>query len=294
MQKTAQLAAKVSGLAIAILLMASCSTVPFKGYKGPDLPPEKTAIIEPYSGATIVAYDGEKLPGALRGLALSPGAHTIEISFGGVGERWIGDSGPNHLFIEFKAREGHEYWVRCDWLSPTQWTGYIVDKSTGKRVDVRYVLAPSWALPTVETVIRQVPNDPQAWHQRSNALLDLKRYEEALQANDKATDLKPDHTDAWNTKGRIFLAMKQYEDALKAFDRTVELMPTASFGWYNRGLTLQNMQRYEEALISYDKAIELKSDYADAWNHKAFTLKSLGKEDEATRCFDGVKELRSK
>ncbi len=294
MQKTTRLAAKMSVPAIAILLMASCSTAPFKGYKGLDLPPEKTAIVEPYTSATIVAYDGEKLPGGSGSLALSPGVHTIEISFAGVDGIWIRDSGPNHLFVEFKAEEGHAYWVRCESLSPARWTGYIVDKSTGKRVEARYVFAPSWALSTTERATRRVPNDPEAWQQRSNALFELKSYEEALQANDKATDLKPDDVNAWNTKGRIFLAMKQYEDALKAFDKTVELMPSASFGWYNKGLALHNMQRYEEALTAYDKAIELKPDYTNAWNNKAATLKSLGREDEATRCFERVKELTPK
>jgi hypothetical protein len=273
------------------LLFLSCANTLVKGYKGPHLPPEKTAIVEPHTMANIVAYDGERPPGTLTKLILTPGSHTLEVSFSGVDDDWIHDSGPSHLFIEFTAEEGHAYLVRCESLSPARWTAYMTDKSTGKKIEVRYVLAPSWALPTFERAIREMPNDFVAWYKKSNALYDSKRYYEALQASDKVVELKPGFSDGWNSRGRIYLALNRVEDALEAFEKTIELNPKQHFSWYNKGLALQNLKRYEGALTAYDKAIELEPRDTDGWSRKAAVLMALGRTAEAADCLTKIKGL---
>ncbi len=40
-----------------------------------------------------------------------------------------------------------------------------------------------------------------AWNNKGIALKDLGKYEEAIQAYDKAIEIKPDYHLAWNNKG---------------------------------------------------------------------------------------------
>jgi hypothetical protein len=266
----------------AFLFLFSCASTPVKGYRGSDLPPEKTAIIEPHSFITIVTYDGEKLPGTSNSVAVVPGVHTIEVSTFGSNGMWTWEAGHSHLFFEFNAEEGHTYVIRYVDLLPNEWSMYVVDKKSGEKVKGSFVSAPPWALSNFDAAIKKVPDDAEAWVGKTSDLLGLKRYDEALQANDTAIRLRPNDPIVWNTRGLIFLRTDRYKEALKAFQKTTELGPQEPFGWFNIGLTLELMEEYSKALQVYDKVLELKPGDTEVQNRKAEVLeKQSRKQDKA-------------
>jgi len=61
-----------------IFLMNSCST-PMKGYAGPDLPSDRTALIRGRWEIRIERCDG--IEPTSRQIAVLPGVHTVEISY---------------------------------------------------------------------------------------------------------------------------------------------------------------------------------------------------------------------
>jgi hypothetical protein len=267
------------------LLLSSCANTLVKGYKGPELPRDKIAIIEPHTYITIVAYDGEKL-GSPGPLAVAPGTHTIEVSTAGFDGVWMWEAGPSHLFFEFNAEEGQTYVVKYVNRLPNEWSMQVVDKRSGEKVKGRFVLAPAWALSNFETAIKRVPNDADAWIAKANALLGLKRYEEALQATNTVMGLRPDDPLLWNTRGLILLRMQRYEDALEAFEKTIELAPREAFVWFNKGLTLELMEKYVDAVRAYDKGLELNPNDAEAQKRKTEILRKLGGKREVARVAD--------
>ncbi len=125
-----------------------------------------------------------------------------------------------------------------------------------------------------------------------NALWELDKYEEALQAYDKAIALKPDFHEAWYNKGVARGKLGKDEEALQAFDIAIALKRDFHEAWYNKGVAHGKLGKYEEALQAYDKAIALKPDYPQAWYNKGVALKLLGKEDEAQKAFLKAEELK--
>lgn len=118
------------------------------------------------------------------------------------------------------------------------------------------------------------------------------RYEEALQAYDKAIELKPDFSSAWLNKGNALGKLGRYEKALQTYDKVIELSPDDSNAWYNKGAVLSNLGRYEEALQAYDKVIELNPDDSNAWCNKGTALDNLGRYEEAHIAFKKASELK--
>ncbi len=70
----------------------------------------------------------------------------------------------------------------------------------------------------------EVDDDSTAWHRKGVALDKLGRYEEALQAYDKALELKPNDFNAWNRKGVALDKLGRYEEAQIAFKKYLNLI----------------------------------------------------------------------
>ncbi|MGD9779610.1 tetratricopeptide repeat protein, partial [Methanomethylovorans sp.] len=96
-----------------------------------------------------------------------------------------------------------------------------------------------------------------AWDQKGYALNALGRYEEALQACDKAIEIDPNYLYAWSHKGFALYGLGRYDEALQAYDKCIELDPLNALSWYNKGVILEALGRYDEAQVCYDKAEEL-------------------------------------
>ncbi len=89
-------------------------------------------------------------------------------------------------------------------------------------------------------------------------LSELGRYEEAVEACDRAIELQPDGALAWKNKGVAFFRLRRYEEALEACDRAIELQPDYASAWKNKGVVLNELGRYEKALEACDRVIELQ------------------------------------
>lgn len=96
--------------------------------------------------------------------------------------------------------------------------------------------------------------------------------------------------DDWANEGEGLYNQGKYEEAIQAFDKAIEIEPQFAAAWNNKGVTLNRLGRYEEALQVYDKALEFDPQFTKARNNKCLTLEKLGRKAEAQVCFTETKE----
>ena len=135
------------------------------------------------------------------------------------------------------------------------------------------------------------------WVNEGNALISS-RYEEAIKAFDKATEINPQYDIAWYEKGIALANSGNYWDAVDAFDKAIEINPEYKEAWYEKGIALAgaayDVGGYEEAIKAYDKAIEIHSGYARAWKDKGVALLNIGRYKDAVDAFDKAIKINPK
>ena len=61
----------------------------------------------------------------------------------------------------------------------------------------------------------------------------------------------------WNNKGNMHSNKGRYEEAIEAYDKAIAINPDFAIAWGNKGNALNNLGRYEEAIKALDKAIAI-------------------------------------
>jgi tetratricopeptide (TPR) repeat protein len=112
---------------------------------------------------------------------------------------------------------------------------------------------------------------------KGNALNDIGKKNEAIEAYDRAISLKPDYADAYLNKGRTLSDIGKKNETIEAYDRAISLKPDYADAYLNKGNVLRSIGKINEAIEAYDRAISLKPDYADAYLNKGRTLRVIGK-----------------
>ena len=148
------------------------------------------------------------------------------------------------------------------------------------------------AIDAYDKAIELKPEYHESWYGRGIALESWKQYEKAIASYDKAIQLKPDYHEAWYSRGIALESWKQYEKAIASYDKAIELKPEYHEAWYSRGIALESWKQYEKAIASYDKAIQLKPDYHEAWYGRGLALGNLKQYEKAIASYDKAIELK--
>jgi tetratricopeptide (TPR) repeat protein len=99
---------------------------------------------------------------------------------------------------------------------------------------------------------------------------DLGRYDEAIQAYQRAIALAPEKISPWNNLGNLYCKLGQFEDAVKAFQKAIEQNAGDAISWNGLGDVYQKLGRNDDAIYAYLKTIEIAPNFAKTWS-------SLGK-----------------
>jgi tetratricopeptide (TPR) repeat protein len=151
---------------------------------------------------------------------------------------------------------------------------------------------PAAAVEQIDRALKRNPNDVAALNNRGNALLAMRRFDEALASYDRALALRPAYPDALCNRGAALHALKRYDEALAACDRTIALQPDYAEAHSNRGNTLRELRRYNDAVGACDRALALAPGFADAHCNRGGALHALQRFDEALASFDRALALR--
>jgi tetratricopeptide (TPR) repeat protein len=147
------------------------------------------------------------------------------------------------------------------------------------------------AIQAFDKAIQLNPNFANAWNNKGWILAKQGKYDDAIQACDKAIQLAPKNDSVWSIKGYALAKQGKYDDAIQAFDKAIQLDPQDTFDWYAKGWVLDNQDKYGEAIKCLDEAIRLDPNYASAWHNKGVALEALGRSSEADAAFAKAKEM---
>jgi tetratricopeptide (TPR) repeat protein len=130
---------------------------------------------------------------------------------------------------------------------------------------------------------------------KGTALAKIGRHAEAISLYDQSL-LNPDNNwdrlgETWHAKGESLMNLGKYEDALQSFQEAQEN------GWYHVGLkskghALAALGKYEEAIKCWDAIIKYLPQWSEVWMAKADAFRKLGKIQEARLCSRRARECK--
>jgi tetratricopeptide (TPR) repeat protein len=132
------------------------------------------------------------------------------------------------------------------------------------------------ALASDTTMIRQSDALLYTYQGKSYALIQLNRYEDAVQTLDEALKIYPKDFMLWNNKGYALYNLGKYGDALTSYDLALSIEQNYTPSLINKGDTLYKMGRFTDAVDTYNKA-----NVTDPGNMKA--MEGLEKAQEAAK-----------
>jgi len=127
---------------------------------------------------------------------------------------------------------------------------------------------------------------------RGSALRNLGRLDEALEDLDRAIALRPDLLEAYNNRANVLKDLDRPEAALADYNRAIALKPDNANAFNNRGTLQKLLEQHEQALLDYEKAIALKPDYPEAFYNYGTMLFELDRFDAALTQLGRAIELR--
>ncbi|MEZ6184976.1 MAG: protein kinase [Planctomycetota bacterium] len=122
----------------------------------------------------------------------------------------------------------------------------------------------------------------------TRALLDERRYEQALLAAAEATALDPGSVEAWRLRAEVTLDLGEPEEALSFLARAQALAPRDARLRLEEGRALTYLERLEDAIEAFTRCIELE-DGAEARVERALAFLELGRRADALE--DGRRAL---
>lgn len=148
----------------------------------------------------------------------------------------------------------------------------------------------------LRAAVRRAPEDADAWAQLVATLHRLGRHTAVLQVNARALALDPANPVLWSIQAIAFMGTDRYDEAMAALDRVTQLTPEDPVAWLQKATALFAVHRHapeqlEQALACFDRALAIAPDYALAWLNKSFTLTVLDRRDEARAAAERAKAL---
>jgi tetratricopeptide (TPR) repeat protein len=142
------------------------------------------------------------------------------------------------------------------------------------------------ALPYLEEVVRQTPDNDKAWNAVGQIHLDGGRLDEARAALDRAVVANPSLGEVWNNLGGVELAAGKLDAALQHYRRAIELLPKATYPLVNAGQVEARLGNSREAVKLFQQAIELDRQDAGAINNLGVLYSQMGQTNDAIAAFE--------
>ena len=133
------------------------------------------------------------------------------------------------------------------------------------------------------------------WTTRSNALLKLGRYAEAVTSYNQVLQTEPNNSFVLTQKCQALSQMGNHEDAISSCEQALRIngnwgKTTPAKAWYNRGLAFKKSAQHQEAITSFERAILINQDYSLAFAQICGTLTDLKRYEDAIKACDNAIE----
>lgn len=171
-------------------------------------------------------------------------------------------------------------------------TGATGEKIMGKNAARKIVTAPA-ALETTRRAESLINGRGLAEIHRARGwtLVELGRYDDALNAFATAINLSPENAEGQYARGWLLVQLDRFAEALPAIDKAVTFDPGNGRSRFLQGLALAALDRHSDALPAYSRAIALGLDEAAVHFNRGMALGRLEQFDEAHKAFDHAVRL---
>jgi len=102
----------------------------------------------------------------------------------------------------------------------------------------------------------------------------------------------PDRAGLHNNRANALLGLKRFEDAIESYDTAIALSPHYPDAYSNRGVALKELKRFDEAIESFRKALALKHDYHEAIYNRGQVHLLMGRFDIGWRDYEARRNTR--
>lgn len=143
------------------------------------------------------------------------------------------------------------------------------------------------ALTIYEEVLLDVPDAPNLHNNMGYSLLQLGRYDEALEHFETAYGGGTGHTDAslLHNWGNALEKLASFEEAEKKYAAAAGADPSRADVFINWGNVLSRLDRLEEAATRYEQGTKNDPDSAVGWFNWGYTLERLSRHQDALHCY---------
>jgi tetratricopeptide (TPR) repeat protein len=181
----------------------------------------------------------------------------------------------------------------------------MIPETVPNLLDLLYTLAPLYAargefekaiatfkqIIEVAAVVKDKSRQSGSYHGIGNVYSDLRQFDEAIAAYQKAIELDPNLAYPHNGLGNVYQQNGRYPEAIAAYQKAIELDPNNALSHNGLGNVYSDNGRYPEAIAAYQKAIELDPNFAAPHNGLGNVYRQNGRYPEAIAAYQKAIEL---
>jgi cytochrome c-type biogenesis protein CcmH/NrfG len=110
----------------------------------------------------------------------------------------------------------------------------------------------------LKNIVAADPANFQAWVALGNEYFDGNQLMDAIQAYDKALELRPDSPDVLTDQGVMFRRLGWFDRAIDNFTRANEINPAHATSVYNLGVVYRyDLQDFDKARVAWTRFLEI-------------------------------------
>lgn len=144
-----------------------------------------------------------------------------------------------------------------------------------------------------DTITTLYPELASGWENKGIIFYNLGKYNESIDAFDKAIKINSSHLNALNNRGLAYARLEDYGKAVDSYDTAIQINPQFLEAWNNKGAALyewgiryNDPSKYDDAIKTFNKALEINPQYADVLTSKGKALYQQYKYDDAIKVFE--------
>jgi arylsulfatase A-like enzyme/Tfp pilus assembly protein PilF len=148
-----------------------------------------------------------------------------------------------------------------------------------------------------EKSYREISVDPEIWNNLGFAYGQIEKWDEAINAYNRAVSLDSKYAEAFHNLGDAYrlLAIKNKDRGLlkkssEKFQKAIDADPNYPSPYFGLGRVHQILRNLDEAIYHFKKALELQPDFGAAYYYLGLTYLDKGEKSQALACFVTIKE----
>ena len=154
-------------------------------------------------------------------------------------------------------------------------SSYSVDASTYMANAYQALGDTEGAIKTYVAALNRSPNRDDLYIKLGNLHFSEERYEEAIDAYEKAVRIWP-NSDNHYALGQAYMNAGRYSEADQEFNTVLRMDPDKPNGNYGLGLNFSKQGRYDDAIAQFKEAVRLDADFYDGYAELGYAYADNG------------------